>query len=176
MTDLSLTELREIAKAATPGPWNLHTLRTDETHDIRGSIDDEANIVIYAECEDADAAHVATFDPPTVLALIARLEAAEAKVERGTVVMSRKRATVQDFILAAGGETEDGESYTITQPKAFKVELEVVGMTFFYESVGVGVNLEVGGDQSLRVFYPEISLEPDPLPRVWISTKEKEEA
>ena len=82
MTDLNLTKLRRIAEAATPGPWNLHTLRTDETHDIRGSIDDEANIVIYAECEDADAAHVATFDPPTVLALIARLEAAEAKVER----------------------------------------------------------------------------------------------
>ena len=82
MTDLNLTKLRKIAEAATPGPWNLHTLRTDETHDIRGSIDDEADIVIYAECEDADAAHVATFDPPTVLALIDRLEAAEAKVER----------------------------------------------------------------------------------------------
>lgn len=55
MSDLDLTKLREIAVAATDGPWNLHTLRTDETHDIRGSIDDEANIVIYAECEDADA-------------------------------------------------------------------------------------------------------------------------
>ena len=86
MTDLNLTKLRKIAEAATPGPWNLHTLRTDETHDIRGSIDDEANIVIYAECEDADAAHVATFDPPTVLALIDEVEqlraVAEAKVER----------------------------------------------------------------------------------------------
>ena len=74
MTELDLTKLREIAEAATDGPWNLHTLRTDETHDIRGSIDDEANIVIYAECEDADAHHIATFDPPTVLALIDELE------------------------------------------------------------------------------------------------------
>ena len=74
MTDLNLTKLREIAVAATDGPWNLHTLRTDETHDIRGSIDDEANIVIYAECEDADADHIAAFDPPTVLALIDEIE------------------------------------------------------------------------------------------------------
>ena len=95
MTNLDLTKLRETAVAATPGPWNLHTLRTDETHDIRGSIDDEANIVIYAECEDADAAHVATFDPPTVLALIARLEAAEAKVEqvRGQAMSSGETPT-----------------------------------------------------------------------------------
>lgn len=78
MTELDLTKLREIAEAATDGPWNLHTLRTDETHDIRGSIDDEANIVIYAECEDADAHHIAAFDPPTVLALIGRIESAKS--------------------------------------------------------------------------------------------------
>jgi hypothetical protein len=81
VTDLNLTELREIAVAATDGPWNLHTLRTDETHDIRGSIDDEANIVIYAECEDADADHIATFDPPTVLALIDEVERLRAVVD-----------------------------------------------------------------------------------------------
>ena len=80
MTDLDLTELREIAESATDGPWNLHTLRTDETHDIRGSIDDEANIVIYAECEDADADHIATFDPPTVLALIDEVERLRAGI------------------------------------------------------------------------------------------------
>lgn len=74
MPDLNLTKLREIAVAATDGPWNLHTLRTDETHYIRGSIDDEANTVIYAECEDADAHHIATFDPPTALALIDEIE------------------------------------------------------------------------------------------------------
>ena len=82
MTDLDLTKLREIAESATDGPWNLHTLRTDETHDIRGSIDDEANIVIYAECEDADAHHIATFDPPTALALIAENERLRAVVEK----------------------------------------------------------------------------------------------
>ena len=71
---IQLNKLREIAVAATDGPWNLHTLRTDETHDIRGSIDDEANIVIYAECEDADALHIATFDPPTVLELLDEIE------------------------------------------------------------------------------------------------------
>ncbi len=80
MTDLDLTKLREIAVAATDGPWNLHTLRTDETHDIRGSIDDEANIVIYAECEDADADHIATFDPPTVLALVDEVERLRAGI------------------------------------------------------------------------------------------------
>jgi len=48
MTDLDLTELREIAKAATPGDW---------TADIGPA-----------------ALHVATFDPPTVLALIDEIE------------------------------------------------------------------------------------------------------
>ena len=80
MTDLDLTKLREIAEAATPGPWNLETQRVD-THYIHG-FSDEQDVDISVQCDVADAAHIATFDPPTVLALIAENNRMRGEVER----------------------------------------------------------------------------------------------
>ena len=84
LTDERLAELRTIAEGAeSQEPW-----RTD---------DDEGRMVFAAsgfqvyyalfgsnngDAEPGDAAHIAAFDPPTVLALLDRLEAAEAKVAR----------------------------------------------------------------------------------------------
>ena len=60
MTDLDLDALEATARAVnTPGPW-------------------EARCDGYKE----DAEHIAAFDPPTVLALIARLREAEANCHR----------------------------------------------------------------------------------------------
>ena len=88
-TKEKLAELRAVAEAATPGPWVFDPpgMWGDED-DIpqsavrqidSGSItwDDHGGEVFKPE----DAAHIATFDPPTVLALIAALEAKTAEAD-----------------------------------------------------------------------------------------------
>lgn len=128
MTDLNLTKLREIALAATDGPWNLHTLRTDETHDIRGPIDDEANIVIYAECEDSDAHHIAAFDPPTVLALIAEVERLRDALASSEYMrdVQRKDRTAQAFErLRAENDRLRGEVERLRRVRADLTDIAV---------------------------------------------------
>lgn len=74
---LDLDHLRRVAEAATPGPWEQERdghIVCEAT--VRG------DLVAEASHWTTDAAHIAAFDPPTVLALIDRLEAAEAKVAR----------------------------------------------------------------------------------------------
>ena len=93
-----LGRLREVAEAATPGPWYWEPPsgedwpQSDESlltrH--RGEGDDYDPDVLSAwgydasgtHASDEDRTHISTFDPPTVLALLDRLEAAEAKVAR----------------------------------------------------------------------------------------------
>lgn len=79
MTEIDLDALEATARAATPGPWHRHPHPLDDQmSDIRGPINDDYDVVVYAESEPSDAEHIAAFDPPTVLALIARLREAEA--------------------------------------------------------------------------------------------------
>lgn len=77
---LDLAKLEEVALAATPGPWEAtggnvtnwhdHTYEMEWMSNGQGCIDGtNAN---YR----ADAIHIATFDPPTVLRLIAELKEA----------------------------------------------------------------------------------------------------
>ena len=86
MTDLDLIELRKIAEAATQGPWGVYdanegmspprpywSVANDEFHnptnyDALAIIDISVNYGVKA-----DAAHIAAFDPPTVIALIGEL-------------------------------------------------------------------------------------------------------
>lgn len=91
---LNLDDLEATAKAATPGPW-----RWDEdfgengdtglalTNDARAEVVGAYNWHCCSfrddpTVEDNDAEHIAAFDPPTVLALIARLREAEANCHR----------------------------------------------------------------------------------------------
>lgn len=82
---LNLDDLEATAKAATPGPWSINW-ETDEYH--AGMPDKWALSINGPEASDfadlaaADAEHMATFDPPTVLALIAKLREAEAVTEK----------------------------------------------------------------------------------------------
>lgn len=86
---LNLDDLEATAKAATPGPW-----RWDEdfgengdtglalTNDARAEVVGAYNWHCCSfrddpTVEDNDAEHIAAFDPPTVLALIAKLREAE---------------------------------------------------------------------------------------------------
>lgn len=75
LTAAELERMRRVAEGATPGPWNL-------TPDEGGVADLVADGMFIATLDDRDAPHIATFDPPTVLALLDRLEAAEARVAR----------------------------------------------------------------------------------------------
>ena len=93
MSDLDLTELREIAEAATPGPWGVYdanegmspprpywSVANDEFHnptnyDALAIIDISVNYGVKA-----DADHIATFDPPTVLALVDEVERLRAGI------------------------------------------------------------------------------------------------
>ena len=82
MTDLDLTKLREIAKAATPGDWGFEY--AGESHCGEPQCCSEywdnriwAGGMVIAESHclsDGDAHHIATFDPPTAIALIDELE------------------------------------------------------------------------------------------------------
>ena len=83
MTELDLNKLREIAEAATPGPWEAGMTtfgdpRDGATHACVRVADAHwtDHLVVSEGCAEADRnmAHIATFDPPTVLALIDELE------------------------------------------------------------------------------------------------------
>ena len=83
MTNPDLTKLRKIAEAATPGPWEAGITTFGDPSDgpthscVRETGSERFDRVATSEwCEEADLdmAHIATFDPPTVLALIDELE------------------------------------------------------------------------------------------------------
>ena len=88
-----LDALETTAKAATPGPWRAadqHGLMWGSTPVWCVSLADDAGMflgdIAYLPQRDGiekpDAEHIATFDPATVLALIARVRAAEAALKR----------------------------------------------------------------------------------------------
>ena len=83
MTSLDLTKLREIAEAATPGPWEAGITTFGDPSDgpthscVREAGSGGFDRVAASEgCDEADLnmAHIAAFDPPTVIALIGELE------------------------------------------------------------------------------------------------------
>jgi hypothetical protein len=91
MTDLDALEAT--ARAATPGPWELDGMGEDEpeinywAHLFIGTVNpnESGSHEIIATSEDRhgpNAKHIAAFDPPTALALIARLREAEELIEK----------------------------------------------------------------------------------------------
>ena len=83
MTDLDLTQLREIAEVATPAPWKASMVRVeiDADNARRGGcvIREGGSGIVFMAVDgpgilEVDATHIATFDPPTVLALIDEIE------------------------------------------------------------------------------------------------------
>lgn len=93
MADLNLTELRKVAEAAaTNAEWDFWYTEDGrlEMFVPNGTMDTLTvfRFVDYDDCPEcarpdpADAAHIATFDPPTVLALLDRVGELEATVAR----------------------------------------------------------------------------------------------
>ena len=91
-SELDLEQLEKVARAATgaaePSDWQadvypvvkrLAAFEGQTTGSVDRLIECDG---VYGTMDGRVATHIATFDPPTVLALIARLREAEAKVER----------------------------------------------------------------------------------------------
>lgn len=104
MTDLA--QLRQIAEAATPGKWHYipKTFHGDDTELTAGVTagDGTAVVCISALAEEGienpiDALHIATFDPPTVLRLLAVAEAA------ATALPQAKGALLLDAMIDDNG-------------------------------------------------------------------------
>ena len=80
MTDLDIPRLAALAEAATPGPWEMDDAEIFAANGrCIGSTalwDDAPN----ADQSIADAAYIAAADPTTILALIRRVQAAEAEL------------------------------------------------------------------------------------------------
>lgn len=78
--------LRAVAEAATPGPWMADESLGTSFHDFevlgpveRGNGTVRQVVIAQIHGEDSnDHTHIAAFDPPTVLALLDALDAAEA--------------------------------------------------------------------------------------------------
>lgn len=79
---LDLDDLKAKALAATPGSWEFHAddgsaLDADVVIAFPWGNGREVTVASWASASDSD--HIAAFDPPTVLALIERVERAEAQ-------------------------------------------------------------------------------------------------
>jgi hypothetical protein len=102
MPDIDLAALAAVAEAATPGPWQvLDSIHGDPiVHQVGKGFLSGGGVATAFHGEDygcAVAAHIAAFDPPTVLALIA--EAREAERLRGEV--DRAHRTLDRILVAA---------------------------------------------------------------------------
>ena len=81
--ELDLDALEAVAKAATPGPWTHQPYGGQNQNGdyFGGDVFDGDGEYLVSEVSDENGAHIATFDPATVLALIAA--ARPAPVEGG---------------------------------------------------------------------------------------------
>ena len=77
--NLNLDDLEATARAATPGPWlHYETAQADNVVTANGGIL-TGTIICGPTYEIRNAKFIAASDPPTVIALIERLERAEAR-------------------------------------------------------------------------------------------------
>lgn len=86
-TDLTirLAELKAVAEKATPGVWRSVP---DQKGRLFAIDSDDDYITLHNTVTTHDATHIATFSPPTVLALIAALEGVMALHRRAHAVFS----------------------------------------------------------------------------------------
>ncbi|TLK56296.1 ead/Ea22-like family protein [Glutamicibacter sp. V16R2B1] len=117
-----LDQLRQVAKRATPGPWarkGTAVLGPREPWDLGTG---PARIIAaqmpwQRDRMEANAEHVATFDPPTVLALIDRAEAAEAAV-------SNQRSVVKTLAERNVELTKFKDAYSLQAQELEQAEAE----------------------------------------------------
>lgn len=88
---MELNELRKTAEEATQGNWMWVNDRDDER--IRAGKFPYHHVTYTDDVVDENALYIATFDPPTVLALLSRLEQAEQAVQRVREMATELRDT-----------------------------------------------------------------------------------
>ncbi|QRQ79142.1 ead/Ea22-like family protein [Glutamicibacter protophormiae] len=96
---MELNELRKTAEApgVRPGPWHVYDRGIGyEVHDEN---DYELTGGMRETFDKPDAEFIATFDPPTVLALLSRLEQAEQAVARVREVAAEYRPSIPEEVL-----------------------------------------------------------------------------
>ena len=76
LTPAAIAKLRAVAAAATPGHWRRTHHGTWEVEAPPNQLVADCGTVDLAE---QDAAHIAAFDPPTVLALLEEIERLRAE-------------------------------------------------------------------------------------------------
>lgn len=132
----NLDTLRKIAEQATPGPWEakpyLYGVQGGAVRVTSPSDDDRNNLA-----EDVlpdDSLHIATFDPPTVLALLSRLEQAEqdrVKLRNRLDAMRRQRDGYQNQLRKAEQQVQRVlEGYfAVAQPEVTGEQVNLAGWT-----------------------------------------------
>jgi hypothetical protein len=92
-TPLDLPGLKKVAEAATPGPWSYDRPDCDASYEIAAHDGSDWELFV-ADCRigRANAEFIATFDPPTVMAIIAELEAWKADAKHYMAAMGRADA------------------------------------------------------------------------------------
>lgn len=133
MTDLNLEALRKTAEAAPQGDWR----QTDWNCLIRNSSDEWTPL---ARCEEPRTAkHIATFDPPTALALIARIEELEATTAHQKKVIEHYTARGENLkiTLAMTMDRVDGFVYDELAADIDDVALDEWGETYESDKKGL---------------------------------------
>ena len=90
LTGLDLDALEAVARAATPGPWNYRQTVLGMVS-TTVSAGDGSHVAYPSVCHalPENATHIATFDPPTVLALIARVREEQQKRAEAEAVIEQ---------------------------------------------------------------------------------------
>lgn len=94
--DLDLDVLEKVARAATPGPW--HQTRTRRFVSHRVGTPHVCEVDCGEKAWEANSAHIATFDPPTVLKLIALARDHSRDLPEGWALVPRE--PTEDMIRA----------------------------------------------------------------------------
>lgn len=119
-TQNDLTELRKVAKSATQDFWwhDLVGAPGQRPEDKEWVVDSNPTFICSTQVGtkrgEQDALHIATFDPPTVLALIDRVEELQAALE-----------SAQQYIQTRTGETL-GERIWRSRAEAAEATIERV--------------------------------------------------
>ena len=75
---MNTNKLREVAAAATPGPWRKESDGWAELRNVRHMVQAKDRLVAYGQMTANDCAHIATFNPALVMKLLDVVEAAKA--------------------------------------------------------------------------------------------------
>ena len=74
---MNTNKLREVAAAATPGPWRKESDGWAELRNVRHMVQAKDRLVAYGQMTANDCAHIATFNPALIAKLLDVVEAAQ---------------------------------------------------------------------------------------------------